>query len=158
MTVFTKTEAKNCIQGWKSSGEIVVFTNGCFDLLHRGHIDYLTEAKDLGSKLIIGLNSDVSVQKLKGINRPIQSEHDRAVILNALQIVDAVVIFSEETPLELIRELKPDILVKGGDYSKASIVGAEDVLKNGGAVRIIPFRKGCSTSLMLEKIQKINIK
>ena len=158
MTVFTKTEAKNRIQEWQSDGEIVVFTNGCFDLLHRGHIDYLTEAKGLGSKLIIGLNSDVSVRKLKGINRPIQLEHDRAVILDALQVVDAVVIFSEETPLELIRELKPDILVKGGDYSEASVVGAEDVRKNGGAVRILPFRKGCSTSLLLEKIQEINSK
>ena len=158
MTVFTKTEVKNRIQEWQSDGEIVVFTNGCFDLLHRGHIDYLTEAKGLGSKLIIGLNSDVSVRKLKGINRPIQLEHDRAVILDALQVVDAVVIFSEETPLELIRELKPDILVKGGDYSEASVVGAEDVRKNGGAVRILPFRKGCSTSLLLEKIQEINSK
>jgi len=158
MTVFTKTEAKNRIQEWQSDGEIVVFTNGCFDLLHRGHIDYLTEAKGLGSKLIIGLNSDVSVRKLKGINRPIQLEHDRAVILDALQVVDAVVIFSEETPLELIMELKPDILVKGGDYSEASVVGAEDVRKNGGAVRILPFRKGCSTSLLLEKIQEINSK
>ena len=158
MAVFTKTEAKNCIHGWQSCGEIVVFTNGCFDLLHRGHIDYLTEAKGLGSKLMIGLNSDVSVRKLKGINRPIQSERDRAVILDALQVVDAVVIFLEETPLELIRELKPDILVKGGDYSEASVVGAEDVRKNGGAVRILPFRKGCSTSLLLEKIQEINSK
>ena len=158
MTVFTKTEANNRIQEWQSDGEIVVFTNGCFDLLHRGHIEYLTEAKGLGSKLIIGLNGDVSVRKLKGINRPIQLEHDRAVILDALQVVDAVVIFSEETPLELIRELKPDILVKGGDYSEASVVGAEDVRKNGGAVRILPFRKGCSTSLLLEKIQEINSK
>ena len=158
MTVLTKTEAKNRIQEWQSDGEIVVFTNGCFDLLHRGHIEYLTEAKGLGSKLIIGLNGDVSVLKLKGINRPIQLEHDRAVILDALQVVDAVVIFSEETPLELIRELKPDILVKGGDYSEASVVGAEDVRKNGGAVRILPFRKGCSTSLLLEKIQEINSK
>ena len=158
MTVFTKTEAKNRIQEWQSDGEIVVFTNGCFDLLHRGHIEYLTEAKGLGSKLIIGLNGDVSVRKLKGINRPIQLEHDRAVILDALQVVDAVVIFSEETPLELIRELKPDILVKGGDYSEASVVGAEDVRKNGGAVRILPFRKGFSTSLLLEKIQEINSK
>ena len=158
MAVFNKTEAKNRIQEWKSDGEIVVFTNGCFDLLHRGHIDYLTEAKGLGSKLIIGLNSDVSVRKLKGINRPIQSEYDRAVILDALQAVDAVIIFSEETPVELIRELKPDILVKGGDYSEASVVGAEDVRKNGGAVRILPFRRGCSTSLLLEKIQEINSK
>ena len=158
MTVFTKTEAKNRIQEWQSDGEIVVFTNGCFDLLHRGHIEYLTEAKGLGSKLIIGLNGDVSVRKLKGINRPIQLEHDRAVILDALQVVDAVVIFSEETPLELIRELKPDILVKGGDYSEDSVVGADDVRKNGGAVRILPFRKGCSTSLLLEKIQEINSK
>ena len=158
MTIFTKTEAKNRIQEWQSDGEIVVFTNGCFDLLHRGHIDYLTEAKGLGSKLIIGLNSDVSVRKLKGINRPIQSEKDRSVILDALQVVDAVVIFSEETPLELIRELKPDILVKGGDYSEASVVGSEDVRKNGGTIHILSFRKGFSTSLLLEKIQEINSK
>ena len=158
MTLFNKTEAKNRIQEWRSDGEIVIFTNGCFDLLHRGHIDYLTEAKGLGSKLIIGLNSNVSVRKLKGINRPIQSEKDRSVILEALQVVDAVVIFSEETPLKLIRELKPDILVKGGDYSEASVVGAEDVQRNGGTIRILPFRKGCSTSLLLEKIQEINSK
>ena len=153
MAVWTKSQAKEQVLEWKSAGHAVVFTNGCFDLLHRGHIDYLTKAKALGTKLIIGLNSDASVFILKGEGRPVQLEDDRAVIIDALQVVDGVIIFSEGTPFELIKELKPDILVKGGDYTENSVVGADEVRNNGGSVKILPFRKGCGTTLLLKKIQ-----
>ena len=153
MAVWTKLQAKEQVLEWQSVGNVVVFTNGCFDVLHRGHIDYLTEAKALGGKLIIGLNSDASVLLLKGEGRPVQPEEDRAIIIDALHVVDGVTIFSEETPLELIKELKPDILVKGGDYTEDSVVGADEVRNNGGSVKILPFRKGCGTTLLLKKIQ-----
>ena len=153
MAVWTKSQAKEQVLEWKSAGHAVVFTNGCFDLLHRGHIDYLTKAKALGTKLIIGLNSDASVFILKGEGRPVQLENDRAVIIDALQVVDGVIVFSEGTPLELIKELKPDILVKGGDYTEDSVVGSDEVRNNGGSVKILPFRKGCGTTLLLKKIQ-----
>ena len=153
MAVWTKSQAKEQVLEWKSAGHAVVFTNGCFDLLHRGHIDYLTKAKALGTKLIIGLNSDASVFILKGEGRPVQLEDDRAVIIDALQVVDGVIIFSEGTPLELIKELKPDILVKGGDYTENSVVGADEVRNNGGSVKILPFKKGCGTTLLIKRIQ-----
>ena len=153
MAVWTKSQAKDQVLEWKSAGHAVVFTNGCFDLLHRGHIDYLTKAKALGTKLIIGLNSDASVFILKGEGRPVQLEDDRAVIIDALQVVDGVIIFSEGTPFELIKELKPDILVKGGDYTENSVVGADEVRNNGGSVKILPFKKGCGTTLLIKRIQ-----
>ena len=153
MAVWTKSQAKEQVLEWKSAGHAVVFTNGCFDLLHRGHIDYLTKAKALGTKLIIGLNSDASVFILKGEGRPVQLENDRAVIIDALQVVDGVIVFSEGTPLELIKELKPDILVKGGDYTENSVVGADEVRNNGGSVKILPFKKGCGTTLLIKRIQ-----
>jgi len=153
MAVWTKSQAKEQVLEWKSAGHAVVFTNGCFDLLHRGHIDYLTKAKALGTKLIIGLNSDASVFILKGEGRPVQLENDRAVIIDALQVVDGVIIFSEGTPFELIKELKPDILVKGGDYTENSVVGADEVRNNGGSVKILPFKKGCGTTLLIKRIQ-----
>ena len=155
MAVWTKSQAKEQVLEWKSAGHAVVFTNGCFDLLHRGHIDYLTKAKALGTKLIIGLNSDASVFILKGEGRPVQLENDRAVIIDALQVVDGVIIFSEGTPLELIKELKPDILVKGGDYTENSVVGADEVRNNGGSVKIIPFKKECGTTLLIKQIQGV---
>ena len=153
MAVWTKSQAKEQVLEWKSAGHAVVFTNGCFDLLHRGHIDYLTKAKALGTKLIIGLNSDASVFILKGEGRPVQLENDRAVIIDALQVVDGVIVFSEGTPLELIKELKPDILVNGGDYTENSVVGADEVRNNGGSVKILPFKKGCGTTLLIKRIQ-----
>jgi len=113
----------------------------------------LTKAKALGTKLIIGLNSDASVFILKGEGRPVQLEDDRAVIIDALQVVDGVIIFSEGTPFELIKELKPDILVKGGDYTENSVVGADEVRNNGGSVKILPFKKGCGTTLLIKRIQ-----
>lgn len=133
----------------------VVFTNGCFDLLHVGHIRYLQEAKSLGDILVLGLNSDMSVRNLKGESRPIQNELDRGEILAALACVDYVIVFSEETPLRLIEAVRPDILVKGGDWPIERIVGAETVLKRGGEVRTLQFVSGRSTSSIMEKILQL---
>ena len=148
-------EAKKQIYDWKLSGQKIVFTNGCFDILHRGHVEYLTEAKACGDKLITALNSDSSVRSLKGEARPIQSQEDRAVILDALESVDLVVIFDQETPAKIIKSLLPDVLTKGGDYSAETIVGADIVTENGGEVKVIPFRSGQSTSGIVEKIIKL---
>ncbi len=133
----------------------IVFTNGCFDLLHLGHIDYLSKAKDLGDFLIVGLNTDDSVKKLeKGSSRPIQDENARAVILAALQFVDAVVMFDEVTPYELIKKVQPNVLVKGSDYLPEDIVGYDIVKNKGGEIVTIDFLPGYSTSLIEEKIRK----
>ena len=148
-------EAKKQIYDWKLSGQKIVFTNGCFDILHRGHVEYLTEAKACGDKLVTALNSDSSVRSLKGEARPIQSQEDRAVILDALESVDLVVIFDQETPEKIIKTLLPDVLVKGGDYTPDTIVGADIVTENGGEVKVIPFRSGQSTSGIVEKIIKL---
>ena len=141
-------EAKSKVDAWKSQGETVVFTNGCFDILHKGHITYLQQAAALGEHLIIGLNADESVKKLKGEGRPVNSESDRAFMLKSLRFVDEVVIFNEETPLELLKCLEPDILVKGGDYSVEDVIGKE----YAGEVRILPFVKGYSTTQIINKI------
>ena len=148
-------EAKKQVDDWKLSGQKIVFTNGCFDILHRGHVEYLTEAKACGDKLVIALNSDSSVRGLKGDPRPIQSQEDRAVILDALESVDLVVIFDQETPAKIIKSLLPDVLTKGGDYSAETIVGADTVTENGGEIKVIPFRPGQSTSSIVEKIIKL---
>ncbi len=148
-------EAKKQIYDWKLSGQKIVFTNGCFDILHRGHVEYLTEAKACGDKLVTALNSDSSVRGLKGDPRPIQSQEDRAVILDALESVDLVVIFDQETPAKIIKTLLPNVLVKGGDYTPDTIVGADIVTENGGEVKVIPFRSGQSTSSIVEKIIKL---
>jgi rfaE bifunctional protein nucleotidyltransferase chain/domain len=138
---------------WRFLSNRIVFTNGCFDILHRGHIEYLAAAADLGSKLIIGLNSDSSVSRLKGSGRPINSFQDRALALAALRFTDAIVEFNEDTPLNLIRMVKPDFLVKGGDYNHSEIVGATDVEANGGEIVVISFTEGYSTTSFLKKIQ-----
>ena len=148
-------DAKNQADGWKLSGQKIIFTNGCFDILHRGHVEYLTEAKACGDKLVTALNSDTSVRGLKGEARPIQSQEDRAVILDALESVDLVVIFDQETPAKIIKSLLPDVLTKGGDYSAETIVGADTVTENGGEIKVIPFRPGQSTSSIVEKIIKL---
>ena len=148
-------EAKKQVDDWKLSGQKIVFTNGCFDILHRGHVEYLTEAKACGDKLVTALNSDTSVRGLKGDPRPIQSQEDRAVILDALESVDLVVIFDQETPAKIIKSLLPDVLTKGGDYSAETIVGADTVTENGGEIKVIPFRSGQSTSGIVEKIIKL---
>ena len=148
-------EANKQVDKWKLTGLKVVFTNGCFDILHRGHVEYLTDAKACGDKLVTALNSDSSVRGLKGDFRPIQNQDDRAAILDALASVDLVVIFDEETPAEIVKTLIPDVLVKGGDYTPETIVGADTVTANGGEVKIIPFRSGQSTSIIVEKIIKL---
>jgi len=130
----------------------LVFTNGCFDILHLGHIDYLSKAADLGDVLIVGLNSDASVRAIKGENRPINDLDSRSLLLASLSFVSAVVVFNEETPSALIRFILPDILVKGKDYAIEQIVGADDVIKNGGKVVTIELVKGYSTSLIEKKI------
>jgi rfaE bifunctional protein nucleotidyltransferase chain/domain len=140
------------LNNWKISKETIVFTNGCFDLLHLGHIDYLSKAADLGTKLIIGLNSDASTRNLKGQNRPICDQASRAGLLAALFFVDAVILFDEETPLNLILGVLPNILVKGADYEIKDIVGAKEVLENGGNVKTITFLLGYSTTAIEQKI------
>jgi D-glycero-beta-D-manno-heptose 1-phosphate adenylyltransferase len=137
---------------WKDGGATVVFTNGCFDLLHYGHLHYLAEAKALGDKLIVGLNSTASVRRLKGAKRPVNDEATRMYLLAALTCVDAVVLFEEDTPLELITLVLPDLLVKGGDYKPEDIVGANVVLENGGEVRVLDFVEGYSTTAVLKRI------
>lgn len=139
----------------RRKGKRIVFTNGCFDILHVGHIDYLSKAKALGSVLVVGLNSDSSVRKIKGKNRPVNNERDRARVLSSLAFVDYISIFSESTPERLIKELKPDILVKGGDWKIEDIVGGEFVRSCGGKVKRIPFVKGYSTTSLIKKIEKL---
>ncbi|QAT16912.1 ADP-heptose synthase / D-glycero-beta-D-manno-heptose 7-phosphate kinase [Candidatus Velamenicoccus archaeovorus] len=139
-----------------SSAKKVVFTNGCFDILHYGHVAYLEKAKTLGDILIVGLNSDVSVRRLKGKKRPVNDETDRAHVLAALACVDYVVLFRQDTPLELIRALKPDVLAKGGDWNVSRIVGAEEVLADGGKVCVIPYIKNRSTTAIIEKIRRLS--
>jgi len=151
--IFSLDDLKNQVNAWKQAGEEVVFTNGCFDIIHRGHIEVLAQTSDLGDRLIIGLNSDTSIQKLKGKNRPIIEEQSRAILLASLEFVDAVVIFSEDTPLKLISALLPDVLAKGGDYEIETIVGHEIVQQNGGKVKLVPFVDGFSSTTIIEKIK-----
>ncbi len=142
------------VKSWQKTGEKVVFTNGCFDLLHLGHVDYLEKARNLGDRLIVGLNTDSSVGRFKGPERPLQDQNSRARVLAALQFVDLVVFFDEDTPQNLISELVPNILVKGSDYLAENIVGADVVKKNGGVVKTIDFVPGYSTTRILEKIKR----
>lgn len=138
---------------WKLAGSSVVFTNGCFDLIHRGHIDSLAKAAAFGDKLVVGLNSDTSVKFLKGKNRPLIDEQSRAVMLASLIMVDAVVVFDEETPYELIKSILPDVLVKGSEYQVEEIVGYDIVLAEGGKVERIDLTEGFSTSSLINKIK-----
>ena len=138
----------------KAERKKIVFTNGCFDLLHVGHIRYLAQAKKLGDFLIIGLNSDSSVKELKGENRPINSFEDRATLLSAIESVDLVVMFEEQTPKNLIKDIVPDILVKGGDYNIEDIVGYQTVMQNGGQVKTLSFYDGYSSTNYINKIKK----
>ena len=152
--IFSLDDLKNQVNAWKQAGEDVVFTNGCFDIIHRGHIEVLAQTADLGNKLIIGLNSDSSIQGLKGKERPIMDEKSRAILLASLNFVDAVVMFAEETPLNLISFLKPDVLAKGGDYKIETIVGHEIVQQNGGKVKLVPFVDGFSSTTIIDIIKK----
>lgn len=131
----------------------IVFTNGCFDILHLGHVDYLIKARKLGDTLIVGINSDSSVKKLKGETRPVNNEQARVLLLASLEFVDFVIIFNEETPLELIKSINPDVLVKGGDYTVETVVGADYVLNYGGKVEIIPFLEGFSTTQIIQNLK-----
>jgi rfaE bifunctional protein nucleotidyltransferase chain/domain len=150
-----KREAlRRIVEDLKTKGKRIVFTNGCFDLLHVGHIRYLEEAKSLGDTLVVGVNSDRSVRSLKGPNRPILPEEERAEILSGLESVNYITIFDEPTPLELISTLQPHILVKGGDWTKEATVGKEVVERSGGKVVILPFVEGSSTSNLIEAILK----
>jgi rfaE bifunctional protein nucleotidyltransferase chain/domain len=148
------SEARKKVAEWKSKGERVVFTNGCFDILHLGHVDYLEKARNLGDHLVVGLNTDASVSRFKGLERPIQDENSRARVISSLQFVDMVVLFDEDTPKELITSLVPDVLVKGSDYLAENIVGADVVKMAGGEVTTLDFVPGYSTSKVIEKIRK----
>lgn len=143
-------EVLNIIRNKKNENKRIVFTNGCFDILHRGHVEYLQKARELGDLLILGLNSDLSVKKLKGENRPINNEEDRAIVLSALECVDFVIIFDEDTPFELIKIINPDILVKGGDYKIENVVGREFAKET----ILIDFVDGYSTTKTIKSINK----
>lgn len=158
--ILSKEEAKLAMEGWRIKNDTVVFTNGCFDILHRGHVTYLANAASEGDRLVIGLNSDDSVRRQgKGENRPINDQYSRAIVLASLSFVDAVVFFEDDTPIDLITYLVPDVLAKGADYdpaetdenSKKFIVGSKEVKANGGRVVAIPFVDGFSTTSIIEK-------
>lgn len=151
--IVTDREALRFIHAAKLLGKSIAFTNGCFDILHEGHIYSLTQAAKEADYLIVGLNADDTVTQLKGPGRPVNNEHSRALILASLLMVDLVIIFTEDTPLNLINILKPDVLVKGGDYTIETIVGAKEVLEYDGRVIINPILQGFSTSMLIDKIQ-----
>lgn len=143
------------VNNWKAADKKIVFTNGCFDLLHAGHVAYLSEAASLGDILVIGLNSDDSVKRLKGPERPINDEATRALLLASMFFIDAVVLFNEDTPAELIKTVLPAVLVKGGDYEIATIAGASETIANGGKVEVLTFLPGYSSTAIIEKIKRL---
>ncbi len=149
-------KAVSIVTSWKTQGGRVVWTNGVFDLLHQGHIEYLCEARALGDHLVVGVNTDASVRRLKGSSRPIHNQYSRALQLAAMQAVDLVILFEGDTPLPEIESIQPDYLVKGGDYHPEQIVGGNFVKGHGGQVVVIPFVDGFSTSRIIEKIKKLN--
>ena len=144
---------ENQLKKWRKANEKIVFTNGCFDLLHLGHVNYLAKARDLGNRLVVGLNTDASIKRLKGSSRPIKDEQSRVALLAGMAYIDAVVLFDEETPIKLISIIKPDVLVKGGDYEVKDVVGHEIVLSNNGKVCTIDFVDGYSSSTLIEKVK-----
>jgi D-beta-D-heptose 7-phosphate kinase/D-beta-D-heptose 1-phosphate adenosyltransferase len=146
-------ELKSMVDESRQRGERIIMTNGCFDVLHAGHVSYLEEAKGLGDRLIVAVNDDASVRRLKGDSRPINELEDRLLVLAGLAAVDWVVPFSDDTPASLIAEILPDVLVKGGDYRPDDIAGAKDVLQNGGEVRVLAFRDGHSSSRIIDKLR-----
>ncbi|MFZ4796019.1 MAG: D-glycero-beta-D-manno-heptose 1-phosphate adenylyltransferase [Bacteroidia bacterium] len=152
--IFTWETLKSQVAEWQKQGKKIVFSNGCFDLVHKGHIDYLNRASDLGDVLVMGLNTDESVSKLKGPHRPIQDEQSRLTIIAALQCVNAVVLFDEETPYNLIELVQPDVLVKGSDYKPENIVGYDIVIAKGGQVKTIDYLPGFSTSGIEKRIKE----
>lgn len=152
--ILTKEQAIQQAAGWRLMGKKIVFTNGVFDILHRGHIYSLSQAAKEGDYLIVGLNADVSVKRLKGESRPVNDEQSRALVLASLIMVDAVIIFEEDTPLALITSIMPDVLVKGGDYTVDQIAGAKEVIANGGRVVINPILEGFSTTAIIAQSKK----
>ena len=147
-------ELKNKKAYWKFTEQRIVFTNGCFDIIHRGHIEYLAQAASYADIMIVGLNTDKSIKKIKGENRPINNELSRAITIASLQFVNFVIMFNEETPYNLISEIVPDVLIKGSDYNKKDIVGYDIVKNNGGEIVTIDIIKGYSTTLIIDKIKK----
>ncbi|MDR1313146.1 MAG: D-glycero-beta-D-manno-heptose 1-phosphate adenylyltransferase [Deltaproteobacteria bacterium] len=154
--LLTPEEAAERRAALKALGKTLVFTNGCFDILHPGHLDYLARARELGDALYVGLNSDDSVRRLKGHKRPVNGQGVRALMLSGLSMVDGVAVFDEDTPLNLIRRLMPDVLVKGGDWPPEKIVGGPEVLAEGGRVLSLPFLDGYSTSSLIARILSLN--
>ncbi|MBL0310263.1 MAG: D-glycero-beta-D-manno-heptose 1-phosphate adenylyltransferase [Bacteroidetes bacterium] len=152
--MFLLEELLKRIEFWRTLNEKIVFTNGCFDILHEGHIRLFASCQKLGERVIVGLNSDTSIKKLKGKHRPVNSQKSRAIVLAALQYVDGVVIFKEETPKKLIHSIRPDFLVKGGDWKKTKIVGSDFVESYGGIVKTIPYLKGFSTTEIIARSKK----
>ena len=150
---YTTKEAENTLSMWRFKNDKIVFTNGCFDILHKGHIEYLAKAASLGTKLVIGLNTDASVKRLKGDSRPVNDENARALLLASLVFVDEVIFFDTDTPRDLIDFVQPDVLVKGGDYKFKEIIGADFVTKNGGQVFSIPFVYNLSSTKIIDKIK-----
>jgi len=152
--IFTLPDLLSRINHWRQLGKTIAFTNGCFDILHEGHIYSLSQAASEADYLIVGVNADASVKKLKGQSRPINNEHSRSRLLASLMLVDAVIIFKEDTPLDLIKSLLPDVLVKGGDYKVEEIAGAKEVIENGGRVVINPILQGFSTTSIIDKMKE----
>ncbi|MBS9768245.1 MAG: D-glycero-beta-D-manno-heptose 1-phosphate adenylyltransferase [Flavobacteriaceae bacterium] len=148
-------QCKSLLENWRENKEQIVFSNGCFDILHQGHIVYLAKAAQLGTKLVIGLNTDASIKRIKGENRPINNEHERALLLSALGFVNLVVFFEEDTPYKLIKTVQPNILVKGADYKAEEIVGYDIVTENGGKVETVVLEEGFSTTGVIEKIKNL---
>lgn len=157
MPLTSLQEACDLRSRWQDEGTRVVFTNGCFDLLHPGHVAYLEDARSLGDVLIIGLNDDDSIRRLKGAKRPINRMEDRAAMLSALRSVDLVVPFADDTPQQLIASLLPDVLVKGGDYLPDDIVGAREVRAHGGEVVVVQFLEGHSSTALIERIVRVHL-
>ncbi len=155
--ILSRQQVSHQVNRWRLPGKTISFTNGVFDILHEGHIKVLTQAATYADLLVVGVNSDASVKRLKGNERPVNSQDSRALLLAALVMVDAVIIFEEDTPLELIKIIMPDVLVKGGDYTMETIVGAAEVLANKGSVEIIPFEAGFSTTGIIEKMKKYSL-
>ena len=153
--IFNRDELVRQVSRWRLLGKKIVFTNGCFDILHSGHLEVLSRAAEAGNILVVGLNSNESVSRLKGPQRPVNSEAFRTLMMASLQIVDAVSVFTEDTPLELITAIQPDVLVKGGDYTPETIVGADIVTRNGGSVLVVPIVQGYSTTGIIDRIRSL---
>jgi D-beta-D-heptose 7-phosphate kinase/D-beta-D-heptose 1-phosphate adenosyltransferase len=153
--IFELPLLKSQVKWWRLINKTIAFTNGVFDILHEGHIKVLSQAASFADVLIVGVNSDVSVKRLKGNNRPLNNQQSRSLLLASLIMVDAVIVFDEDTPLELIKAISPDVLIKGGDYSQDTIVGAKEVIDSGGKVEVIPLEEGFSTTGLIEKMKNL---